>query len=310
MSSNRVTSTAKRTTSTATRTRSTATRIRSTATRIRSTATRTRSTATRIRRPVAAVGIVAILAVSCAEPDLAESAPPPSETEDVLSEPALDPARDTLIESLATLTDTLVEAQAELDAAADADGSAADARASANAALELLLDDPDRVSPGEPSLFPARTTERDEPADRDDLLSTTLTAAREAGGTLGRATVEVLREPVGGDLGAWEQDAEGVVANAAAAVQDARSTDAVAEEVLALPADGLRALAWTLLATGTEEPDVTRDAAALASAHLAVVLVGLGLLDTTEGAVDPADEQAAGASDGAAATAGVAGADA
>lgn len=242
----------------------------------------------RIGRHVATVGIVAFLAASCAEPDLAESAPPESDSDDVLSEPALDPARDTLIESLATLTDTLARAQAALETAADADGSATGARTAADAALELLLDDPDRPSSDQPSLFPARTTERDEPADRDDLLSTTLTAAREAGGPLGRGTVEVLREPVGGDLGAWEQDAEGVVATASAAVQGARDTDAVAEEVLALPADGLRALAWTLLATRSEDPTVTRDAADRASAHLAVVLIGLDLLDTS-GADEGAD---------------------
>lgn len=262
------------------------------------TRTSVTSLTARLRRHVAAAGIVAVLAASCAEPDLAESAPPPGDSEDVLSEPALDPARDSLIATLASLTDTLAEAQAELDEAAAADGSAADARTASDAALELLLDDPDRVSPEQPALFPARTTERDEPADRDDLLSTTLTAAREAGGPLGRATVEVLREPIGGDLGAWEQDAEGMVATASAAVQGARDADAVAEEVLALPADGVRALAWTLLATGAEDPSVTRDAAARASAHLAVVLVGLGLLDTSDVA-DPADDRAAGAVDGA-----------
>jgi hypothetical protein len=240
-------------------------------------------------RRVIVLALVVVLIAACTEPDLAETAPSTTHSEDVLSEPALDPARDALIETLATLTDTLTAAQAELDAAATSD-SAADARAAANAALELLLDDPDASAPDEPPLFPARTTEREESAEGRDLLGLTLTAARDAGGPLGRATVEVLREPLAGDLGSWERDAEGVVASAGAVVEGARDVEAVTDDVLLLPADGLRALAWTLLATGTRDAEVTRDAAARASAHLAVVLIGIGLLDTSEEAEDVVDD--------------------
>ncbi len=228
-----------------------------------------------------AIGVAVILTTACTEPDLAETAPATTDSDDVLSEPALDPARDALVETLATLTETLTAIQAELEVAATSE-STSGSRAAANAALGLLLDDPEMRSPDEPSLFPSRTTEREEPADLDDLLSATLTAAREAGGDLGRATVEALREPVAGDLGAWERDAEGVVASAAAVVEGVRDVDAVAEEVLLLPADGLRALAWTLLATETADAEVTREAAARASAHMSVVLIGIGLLDTSE----------------------------
>ena len=233
-----------------------------------------------------AIGVVVILTAACTEPDLVETAPATTDSDDVLSQPALDPARDALVEALATLTDTLTAIQAELEVAATSE-SASESRAAASAALGLLLDDPGIRSPDEPSLFPSRTIEREEPADLDDLLSATLTAAREAGGDLGRATVEALREPVAGDLGAWERDAEGVISSAAAVVEGARDVDAVAEEVLLLPADGLRALAWTLLANETADTEVTREAAARAGAHMSVVLIGIGLLDTSE-----ADESA------------------
>jgi hypothetical protein len=242
---------------------------------------------TRRHRGLLAIGVVLVTVAACTEPDLADSAPPPTETDDVLSEPALNPARDELLEVLETLTATVTAAQAELDTAAGSDNDAA-ARAAAEAALALLLDDPERLSTDDLALFPARATERGDPAERDDLLSVSLTAAREAGGPLGRATVEVLREPVAGDLGSWERDAEGVVASAAAAVQGARDVDAIADQVLMLPADGLRALAWTFLATETRDADVTRAAAGRASAHLAVVLIGIGLLDTADEATDSA----------------------
>jgi hypothetical protein len=80
------------------------------------------------------------------------------------------------------------------------------------------------------------------------------------------------------------------VASAGAVVEGARDVEAVTDDVLLLPADGLRALAWTLLATGTRDAEVTRDAAARASAHLAVVLIGIGLLDTSEEAEDVVDD--------------------
>lgn len=227
------------------------------------------------------LALVIALAAACTEPDLVESAAQANDPDDVLSEPALDPARDALIETVETLTVTLTAAQAELDTAAASD-NAAQTRAAASAALALLLDEPGPSSSGASALFPARTREREESAARDDLLSATLTAAREAGGPLGRATVEVLREPVAGDLGSWERDAEGVVASAAAVVAGARDVDAVADAVLSLPADGLRALAWTLLATETGDVAVARAAAERASAHVAVALIGIGLLDTSE----------------------------
>ena len=243
----------------------------------------------RTSHPTARVlaSLVAVMTVAaCSEPALPESAPSAEGTEDVLTEQPLDPARDELLDALETLTATVAAVQSELDTAATSEDAAA-ARSAADRALALLLDDPDTRSTTDPALFPARTTEREGSADINDLLSATLTAAREAGGPLGRATVETLREPVAGDLGAWERDAEGVVASASAVVRGARDVDAVADDVLTLPADGLRALAWTLLATGSRDVAVTRAAAERGSAHLAVVLAVLGLLD--EAPEDPSE---------------------
>lgn len=233
------------------------------------------------------LGLAAVLVVACTEPEPPESTRPPEGAEDVMTAEALDPARDELLETLRALATTVAAAQAELDTAAASENPARARRAAATA-LALLLDDPEALSTTELALFPSHTAERAASADADDLLSIALTAARDAGGPLGRATVEVLREPVAGDLGAWERDAAGVVASASGVVEDARDVDAVADEVLALPADGLRALAWTMLATETRDAETTRAAAARGSSHLAVVLIGLDLLHERAGTDDPA----------------------
>lgn len=232
---------------------------------------------TRGRTTTALTAGFALLVAGCSDPAPPEAAPVEDEgadeVEDVLAEEAPDPAQADLEQALEQLITTLTAARDELAEVA-AEPTPARARSGATAALRLLLDDP-ATSSSTPAVFPARTLERSDSGGQDDLLSGTLTAAREAGGTSGEAAIQALRDPVAGDLGAWERDAEGVVAGAADVVAGVRDVEAVTPAVLELPADGIRALAWTLLATETDDVDVTRAAAERASGHLTVALLGL-----------------------------------
>jgi hypothetical protein len=221
------------------------------------------------------------LLVACAEPAIPDPVPAGDGEEPIEAE-VLDPVADELAVAVEELRATVEAARAELRAAAGAD-DVATASAAAGRARALLLDDDAQLEDLRP-LFPAVTTQRGTPESQDDALSATLTLARDAGGDTGRATVEVLRDPVAGDLGAWERDAEGVVARARAATSTSGSlADQVEElgaEVQLLEGDGVRALAWTLAAAEAASLEDVQVAAERAGAHLGVVAIALDLLTT------------------------------
>jgi hypothetical protein len=253
-------------------------------------------------RPLAAGSVaLAVALAGCAEPVAPDPVPGDDDAAPLESE-VLDPAADELLASLAVLREGVQAARDELAEAASADELSA-ATAAADRALALLLDDPSRTieatDDGVRPLFPAVTAERTEPELQDDALSSTVSLARDAGGDVGRATVETLRDPIAGDLGAWERDAEGVVARAREATDVSGSLsgqlDTVSERVAALDGDGVRALAWTFAAADARDLDDVQLAAERASAHLGVVLVALDLLlappaDDTEVSEDEVDE--------------------
>lgn len=216
--------------------------------------------------------VVAGLLGACAEPPLAGSPPTVGADEPTTAE-APDPVRDELVERVEALRTGVTDARGALVRAADASGPGA-AEAAAQDALAHLLHDP--AGDGTVGLFPATSSER-ERDDQDDLLTAVSSLAREAGGSLGRAVVEVLRDPVAGDLGAWERDAAGMLERARAAVDGVADVDEGVADVRALPGDGTRALAWLLLAAEGADPELVRAAAARADAHLAVVEVALEL---------------------------------
>ncbi|MCC5947214.1 MAG: hypothetical protein JJT89_02055 [Nitriliruptoraceae bacterium] len=237
-------------------------------------------------RTVLAAALATVLLAACVEPDLEPETEPTAEDEPLGAE-VLDPTTDALITSIEELTDTVAQARAAFVEAADGDEQAA------ADGLDLLLRDPDDPADG-PGLLPARTLER-ELAGRDvDQLSATVSLARDAGGTLGRATVETLRESVAGDLGAWERDAEGVVATAQAAGRGITDVEAATADILTLPGDGTRALAWATLAVEGSDAQVRAAAAERAAGHLGVVLLALEALldpDGPDDATDDTDDQ-------------------
>ncbi|MFP4149434.1 MAG: 50S ribosomal protein L11 methyltransferase, partial [Nitriliruptoraceae bacterium] len=197
-----------------------------------------------------------LLAAACTSPgvpgDVPSEPPPPEQT--TTSAPS--PEEEELLAELAATQELLEQLDAELVAAAEASGAdelgAAIARADA-----LLVSDPDA---GTRALFPSETLERAERAEVPAQLTELLARAREVGGSLGRSVVENLRDPIAGDLGAWERDAAGVVASARDATAGVSEESDALERVLALDGEGPRAIAWLTLAGRTEAEDLARRA--------------------------------------------------
>jgi hypothetical protein len=244
-------------------------------------------------RLVAAATLVA-LAVGCAEPALPETtdgegAERPVETQ------TPDPARESLVAQLSELRIAVAATRDELVEAMEAPNVAAGRRAG-DRAVARLVDAPELavratgLDDAPPPLFPSTTTERGSIDGADDLLTGTLTAARDAGGSLGRSTLELLRDPLAGDLGTWQQDPAGVVASVRTTAGSANDLPSLEQAVFELPGEGTRALAWALL---TAEPPTSADLPAYAErgvAHLDLVLAALdGLFDRLAGDEDPED---------------------
>jgi hypothetical protein len=241
--------------------------------------------------PLVAAATLVALTIGCAEPALPETtdgegAERPVETR------TPDPGRDSLVAQLTELRVAVAATRDELVEAMDAPDVAAGRRAG-DRAVARLVDAPElelgATGPDDalPPLFPSTTTERGSIDGADDLLTGTLTAARDAGGALGRSTLELLRDPLAGDLGTWQQDPAGVVASVRATAGSADDLRSLERAVLELPGEGTRALAWALL---TADPPTAADLGAYAErgvAHLDLVLTALdGLLDQLAGDED------------------------
>ncbi len=125
------------------------------------------------------------------------------------------------------------------------------------------------------ALLPIEPAERTESRVGRDAFTELLTEAREVGGELGRSVVEALRDPVAGDLGAWELDAPGVVETARTTGRTAGGIDAAMEPILALEGEAAKALAWVALGRDSSDLDQARDAAELAEGHLEVIVLVL-----------------------------------
>lgn len=219
-----------------------------------------------LRRLTVTVLVACSLAVTACSTDApsgeqAQSSPVPQGTA------SPDPREDTLVVEVRSLRQTVATARDLLeDAAAGDDEAAADAVA-ALTADDRLTDGSTDVAP----LFPGPLSSRAETIDYGDALTRTLTAARESGSGLGVRISQVLADPVAGDLGIWQRDAEGMLA----AVEDAASATSVAEaeeQVLELPGEGTRALAFAVLASRAGTAVDVAAYAERAIAHLDVVL--------------------------------------
>lgn len=178
-----------------------------------------------------------------------------------------DPLEEGLLVQVRDLRRTVATAHALLSETAAGDEGAAEDAVAALTADDRLSDGSVDVAP----LFPGPDTSREETIDYGDALTRTLTAARGASGTLGSRISQVLGDPIAGDLGIWQRDAEGLL-DAVDAAARAGSVEEAEEAVLDLPGEGTRALAYALLAARADDAAERREYAERGITHLDIVL--------------------------------------
>jgi hypothetical protein len=211
----------------------------------------------------------AALGAACTTPGVGET--PDAGTDAIDGDTELDPDSLSLVAEVEQVRELVAEITATLRTAADAADLPAVQQAAATADGLLVAD------PGDDgrALFPGQPAERTQGPDTEDAFTVLLTLARDVGGPLGRSLVEVLRDPIAGDLGAWELDAPGVVANARGATAGVTDEDRATEQVLSLDGEAKRAIAWVALARDTGDVDLARAAATRATDHLEVIDIAL-----------------------------------
>lgn len=218
------------------------------------------------RRRVLALGLV-LAAAACADPVDA-----PRQDGEAVQNPigaeAPERGREELAREVGALRELLAATSEQLSAAAGAE-TPDELRAATDAALELLIGEPDD---GTRPLFPVETGRRGS-SGGEDRLTSLLTMTREAGGVEGREVRELVRDLVAGDLGAWQRDADGMVAMA----RDTTTVPAQDTEqaVFELPGEATRALAWALLADDARDLERAREYAARGATHLDVAVTAL-----------------------------------
>ena len=225
-------------------------------------------------------------------PELPETAPPTVQGGAGVELTSEDPAGAALAAQLEMLDTAVAAVAAALDAAATAadGGDVEAARAAGATAVALLLggdggdgrdaadrvDGVDGVDDG-PGLLPATASDR-AGGGTSDLITGTVTLAGDVGGERARVVLELVRDPLVGDLGAWQRDAPGVIDGLRAAVA-AAGADAVAlDAALASPAGELtRTLGYALAVATAPDVALAAHAAEAAVARLEVVRVALEL---------------------------------
>jgi hypothetical protein len=218
-----------------------------------------------------------------------------------------DPTGDAILVQMDALDATVVAARDALREAADADDTAA-AQDGVERALALLVAEGTgpASADGPLALLPATTVDRDATGQRPtDLLTASATVAGDDASPRARIVLELLRDPIAGDLGAWSRDPAGMVALvgevAAEAYAAGADLDAAERIVRGLDGEATRALAYALAARsaiGADDLTLARAHAARGAAHLEVVRLGIGIArDAAIGTDAPARTDAGGAPD-------------
>ena len=185
-----------------------------------------------------------------------------------------DERTDELASALRVLTARLVEAR---DLLADGDG----------AAVGVLIGEAGGGT--DPGVLPAVEPDR-AGLGSDDLVNTVVTLAGDVGGERSRIVLELVRDPMLGDLGAWQRDPVGVIAllraTAEATVTDGAAVDgtpdaglpaALDASLLEVPGELSRALGYAFVVAASDDPILTAHAAKQGSGRIGVVLVALEL---------------------------------
>jgi len=180
----------------------------------------------------------------------------------------------------------VVDAAADAGDAPDAGGAADDVDAETRAALRALGDEAVGLLLGAPGggsgqgLLPAVEPDRGGTAT-DDLLTALITSAGDVGGERSRLVLELIRDPLVGDLGAWQRDPVGVIALMRAIAEEhsgeGTATATLDAAVLEVPGELTRALGYALVIAGTDDIRLAAHAAERAIGHLGVVIVALEL---------------------------------
>ena len=237
-----------------------------------------RTPAHRRLRPGVVLTVVLVLsAAACADP-VDEPQQEGDAAQNPLGAEAPDPGREALVTEVERLR-TLLDAASDHLSSAVAAESSGQLREETSAAVELLIGDPGGdVTP----LFPVETAERGG-GGGDDLLTSLLTLAREAGGDDGREVRELTRDLVAGDLGAWQRDADGMVAMVESTITPGASLEETEAAVFELPGETTRALAWALLADETDDLERARQYAERGVTHLDVTVSAIDELELNQG---------------------------
>jgi hypothetical protein len=182
-----------------------------------------------------------------------------------------------LVDALRALEGRIREAR-ELLLAGDAAGDATDADAvEEHPAVGVLLGAP---GGGEArGVLPAIEPDRGGTAS-DDLITALITLASDTGGERGRLVLELVRDPMLGDLGAWQRDPVGVITllRTIAADEDAtRDARALDTAVLELPGELTRALGYALVVASSADATLVAHATEQAAGRLGVVLIAIEL---------------------------------
>lgn len=114
----------------------------------------------------------------------------------------------------------------------------------------------------------------------DDLVTGTITLAGDVGGERSRIVLELARDPMLGDLGAWQRDPVGVITLLRAIADTPGDAEALDAALLEVPGELARALGYAFVVAGTagtEDPALAAHAAAQGAGRLGVVLVALDL---------------------------------
>lgn len=235
--------------------------------------------------------LVGVLLTGCDLGSTPSGTPSPTAGATALGSEPPDPRDAALTAALEDLRSTVVAAREALVAAGTAEG--AGGQDAADLAVALLAADAELAEaeedPDPRPLFPGPETSRVETIDYGDAFSEALSAAR-AAGQAGAPVLDLLRDPVAGDIGVWQRDAAGVLDELRSTARDLRSEDLPTAEasIAELDGEGPKALVWALLAADAWGPEERAAYAERGAAHLDVIL------DAVDGALDdrgPADGQ-------------------
>ena len=182
------------------------------------------------------------------------------------------------IDAAVTLIDQRTAARAVTGGLSDEDLEALldEVHALGDEVLVALLGGADPEGTPRPGLLPAREPDR-AGASSDDLMTALVTSAGDLGGERSQLVMELVRDPMVGDLGAWQRDPLGVIALVRATVADAKNATELDAALLEIPGELTRVLGYATVIASATDPALARHAAVQGGARLGVVLIAIEL---------------------------------